>query len=561
MLFAEESRAVTDVDEGREARRRELVLLVGPIAVLAAAALTGVALTPTLAPEHPLALMILDARSRTLVLVAQRVDFVPFLAVAIVRRLASDPLSYLLGRRHGERAIRWIERRGGGSGNAIRTTEAVFRRASWLMVFLFPGLLVCALAGQSGMHPLVFAALNIGGTVALVVTLRVFGTTVLADPVDQLLTFFNDHRLATTAASVGLVLLWLVVQKVTGRIDAPSLDELEAELAGAGDSEVEEGVEADGQARTGADRLDREHDPGHERDAVEGVVADRQALAGGAEEHFLVGDHAPHAHRVDADARRAASPPRAPLRTSLVVGSAAHSVEAAAMRSAVSIAVPEGASIFWSWCSSMISPVSNHGAASSANRMSRTAPMAKLGAMKQLLVVKRSRRSREIVVGETRRADDGVDTAGGAPLQVLTGGVDLGEVDRDVGRGPVERADIRGDGHAGGVLADVLGVDGSDQIKLGVGCDGGGHRLPHAPTGAQDRDADRQRRPPRPPRVRLRRGPSPPPPLRCSASAGPRSPNSCWAWASNVSSNDTNSRSPPPAATAATAAAAAIAPV
>ena len=55
------------------------------------------------------------------------------------------------------------------------------------------------------------------------------------------------------------------------------------------------------------------------------------------------------------------------------------------MRSTVSIAVPEGASTFWSWCSSMISAVSKNGAASSAKRIISTAPMAKFGATTQLL--------------------------------------------------------------------------------------------------------------------------------------------------------------------------------
>ena len=51
------------------------------------------------------------------------------------------------------------------------------------------------------------------------------------------------------------------------------------------------------------------------------------------------------------------------------------------MRLAVSIAVPEGASIFSSWWSSMISAVSKYGAASSAKRIISTAPIAKLGTM------------------------------------------------------------------------------------------------------------------------------------------------------------------------------------
>ena len=85
-------------------------------------------------------------------------------------------------------------------------------------------------------------------------------------------------------------------------------------------------------------------------------------------------------------------PPRAPGTTSLVVGSGAQSAEAAAMRRAVIIAVPDGASALPSWCSSMISAVSKKGAASSAKRIISTAPMAKLGAMRQLDRVKASRR-------------------------------------------------------------------------------------------------------------------------------------------------------------------------
>ena len=71
----------------------------------------------------------------------------------------------------------------------------------------------------------------------------------------------------------------------------------------------------------------------------------------------------------------------------MVVGSGAQSADAAAIRSTVSIAVPDGASTFWSWCSSMISAVSKYGAAISANRIMSTAPIAKFGAITQLLVV------------------------------------------------------------------------------------------------------------------------------------------------------------------------------
>ena len=82
------------------------------------------------------------------------------------------------------------------------------------------------------------------------------------------------------------------------------------------------------------------------------------------------------------------APPRAPGTTSRSVGSSAQSGDAAAMRSAVARAVPEGASTLPSWCSSMTSAVSNQGAAISAKRCISTAPMAKLGTIRQALDVK-----------------------------------------------------------------------------------------------------------------------------------------------------------------------------
>ena len=125
-----------------------------------------------------------------------------------------------------------------------------------------------------------------------------------------------------------------------------------------------------------------------------------------------------------------------------MVGSGAQSVDAAAMRSTVCIAVPDGASIFWSWWSSMISAVSKYGAASSAKRIISTAPMAKLGAITALARrrVEARRGSRRVVGAEPGGADDRVHAVVGAPGDVVAGGVDHGEVDRDLGAGVGQRA-------------------------------------------------------------------------------------------------------------------------
>ncbi len=68
------------------------------------------------------------------------------------------------------------------------------------------------------------------------------------------------------------------------------------------------------------------------------------------------------------------------------------------MRCAVAMAVPDGASIFWSWCSSMISTLSKYGAACSANRIISTAPIAKFGAITALASDRRE------ALGRDRRA-------------------------------------------------------------------------------------------------------------------------------------------------------------
>ena len=74
--------------------------------------------------------------------------------------------------------------------------------------------------------------------------------------------------------------------------------------------------------------------------------------------------------------------PRAPGASSLLSASGGGgSGRAAAICSAVLIAVPEGASALPSWCSSMISTCGRKRAASAANRIISTAPMAKFGAI------------------------------------------------------------------------------------------------------------------------------------------------------------------------------------
>ena len=214
-------------DEPPKPSRRTLILLVTPIVILSTAGTIASAFIPALAAHHPLLLIALDSRNRMLVL-ARRVDLVPFMTVGILRRVLSDPLFYLLGMLYGDRAIRWLEKKGGG-GSLVTLTEGWFKKASYLMVFLFPGAIVCALAGATKMKPWIFAACNLSGTIASVVMVRLFSDAI-SSPVDAMVRFFDRHLVATTAVSIGLVILSLVLNKFQGRLDA-GLDELDDDSA------------------------------------------------------------------------------------------------------------------------------------------------------------------------------------------------------------------------------------------------------------------------------------------------------------------------------------------
>jgi len=233
-----------DVKQGHPSRLKLRLLLAGIGAVIVGG-LIATAFTAPLATRHPLLLITLDARNRYLVL-ARNVDLVPFLIIGTIRRALSDPLYWLLGRWYGDRAIRWLETKGGG-GVLVTWTERVFAKAAYPMVFFFPGAVVCALAGRVGMPFARFLAVNVAGTVLTVSVLRIFGD-ILGGPVDAILGFFNRHLVATTIVTVTLVVLSLVLNHFQGTSELPPIEEFEAESDADPEPEAEAGPEAEAEA-------------------------------------------------------------------------------------------------------------------------------------------------------------------------------------------------------------------------------------------------------------------------------------------------------------------------
>ena len=176
----------------------------------------GNAIHPTLVKDHPLWLVAMEPRNRFLLLVAGKVSFWPFLIVATVRRLISDPLFYLLGYFYGERGVRWIERRMGEGGGVVRAIEHGFAKAAPVLVFLFPGAIICVLAGATGMSPVLFLVLNVLGTVTMV-TLMYQLAEVLDGPLGAINRFYGNNTRTLLVISVAVTLYWLWDQRRRGR--------------------------------------------------------------------------------------------------------------------------------------------------------------------------------------------------------------------------------------------------------------------------------------------------------------------------------------------------------
>jgi membrane protein DedA with SNARE-associated domain len=234
--------------------RRTLTLIIVPILAVIVAGNVGNLFHAPLLKEHPMWLVALEPRNRFLLLVAQKgVSFWPFLAVAAARRLISDPLFYLLGRLYRDRAVRWMERKMGEGGGVVRVIERAFNKAAPVMVFVLPGLPVCVLAGATGMSPVLFAALNVAGTITMV-TLMYQLSDVLDGPLGAINRFYANNTRTLFIITFVALGLYLVTQYLQGRGELRSVSSIEKELAGddagGGDVGTEESAdEADGEGR------------------------------------------------------------------------------------------------------------------------------------------------------------------------------------------------------------------------------------------------------------------------------------------------------------------------
>lgn len=205
--------------------RKRLGLVIAPIVGLIIAGYTGDALTTTLADEHPLLLILLNARSRILVLTTNQLDAVSYYVGAGLRLLASDPLFYLLGVWYGDAMIVWVEKRSKTFGEQIRLYERGFAKAAYPLVFIMPNPYICLFAGASGMKVRSFLTLNIAGTVARLYLIRRLGEA-FNEPIQSVLRFFGQYRVPLLIFSVGLTVFIIWNDRRQGKDEIGSMLDL-----------------------------------------------------------------------------------------------------------------------------------------------------------------------------------------------------------------------------------------------------------------------------------------------------------------------------------------------
>jgi membrane protein DedA with SNARE-associated domain len=139
-----------------------------------------------------------------------------FPALLTFRRCFADPSFYLLGRFYGDDAVSWLERRAGDAGSLVRSLERLFGRIGPLLVFLFPGAIICVFAGATAMNPVLFAVLNVAGTIGLVVLVWQVGD-IFKGPIGGFTSFVSDNVWWLTGLSVVFTVYYLWDQRRRGK--------------------------------------------------------------------------------------------------------------------------------------------------------------------------------------------------------------------------------------------------------------------------------------------------------------------------------------------------------
>ena len=209
--------------------RKTLTLIVAPIIVIFVVGTIGNMIHPTLLVNAPLLLVAMEPRFRYMLLVAPRVELLPFMVVVLIRRLFADPFLFALGRMYGDSGVRWMERQLQDTIGWVRKVERGFGKAAWIFVLLWPGLVVCTLAGATGMSFATFIVLNVVGTV-VTSYLAYAASDLVSTPVNWVNNLYSGNQKLFLVISVISFGLMFLTRRMQGKGEPLSVKEVEQRL-------------------------------------------------------------------------------------------------------------------------------------------------------------------------------------------------------------------------------------------------------------------------------------------------------------------------------------------
>jgi len=181
---------------------------------------------------HPLWLLALNSSNRYLLITSIITSWPPYVAIAMARLLAPDPLFYILGYAYRGRALGWARNVFPGMDGFFDQFEqdrSGFKRILDVAVLIAPNNPVCLLAGVAAMPIRRFLALNLIGTLGRIILMRCLGL-IFEDQIRDLLDVVARYQRWLTLGSLALVIGYLIYQTVGRRGIVGGLENLEEEL-------------------------------------------------------------------------------------------------------------------------------------------------------------------------------------------------------------------------------------------------------------------------------------------------------------------------------------------
>ena len=189
----------------------------------------GDALWASLVDRSPLALLVLNAKPRYLVLTVNQLDPWVYYPFALFRLVFTKPLVWLVGAWYGTRTIEWAERRSVKGGKFVRFLERHFGRWGSMIIFISANNVVCLMAGASGFPLGKFMVLAIAGTLLRLWAIDTVSAS-FSDTISSIIEVVVDHRELVVALSVTVVVVGLALERRRGATQLDDLMDLEHEV-------------------------------------------------------------------------------------------------------------------------------------------------------------------------------------------------------------------------------------------------------------------------------------------------------------------------------------------